>query len=256
MDKFGKFMVAMFIFIATVLISFHIGTALATSHRYSDATTLGNLSYYTEGEVVPLYNGTGYAVSLGDIVLTEYGSCGVCKGNIASTGTGSVAIKGAWKSTKDSTATWSVGAPIYWSGAETTTTLETGYLYLGRAYKTASSGTTDSFVTLAPFSDAPNRVITVAATATLDVHDFYSDALVLASGTTSTITLPAVASIPKGARMTFKKTGNNANAITIDGNGAETIDGAATNTAMDAIYDTITIQSTGAAWVITSRYIQ
>lgn len=65
------------------------------------------------------------------------------------------------------------------------------------------------------------------------------------------LTLPA-ASGNAGLFYTLKKTDAAANAITLDGNGAETIDGAATYAAVDAEFDTVTIVCDGSNWHIVS----
>lgn len=74
------------------------------------------------------------------------------------------------------------------------------------------------------------------------------------SGGAFTITLPAVATAT-GKILTFIRTGAGVNALTIDGNGAETIDGAATNATMDAQYDSLTILCDGTEWFIIARKI-
>ena len=66
------------------------------------------------------------------------------------------------------------------------------------------------------------------------------------------LTLPAVAGCD-GIWYTIKKTDAAANAITITGNGAETIDGSNTNATIDAQYDTISIYCDGSAWFIFSE---
>lgn len=69
------------------------------------------------------------------------------------------------------------------------------------------------------------------------------------SGGAYTITLPAVASTTTGKVYTIKKTDVSANAVTVDGNGAETIDGLTTQI-LAAQWDSITIQSNGTSWFI------
>lgn len=66
-----------------------------------------------------------------------------------------------------------------------------------------------------------------------------------------TITLPAAAS-NTGKVYYIKKTNSSANTITIDGNGAETIDGAAT-ASITTQYDVIRIICDGSAWHIISN---
>lgn len=70
-----------------------------------------------------------------------------------------------------------------------------------------------------------------------------------------TVTLPAVADCPAGSRLTFVKTTSDAFAATLDGNAAETIDGATTLATLDAQYDTAILVSTGSAWVVLARDI-
>lgn len=72
-----------------------------------------------------------------------------------------------------------------------------------------------------------------------------------ATGGAFTMTLPAVATVLEGKRYIFKKVDASVNAITLDGNGAETIDGAATNaTALAAQWDKVEIISNGTEWLI------
>lgn len=69
-----------------------------------------------------------------------------------------------------------------------------------------------------------------------------------------TITLPAAAT-SAGAWYTVKKTSADAAAITVDGNAAETIDGAETYTAIDAQYDVATFVCDGSGWHIVNKSI-
>lgn len=55
-----------------------------------------------------------------------------------------------------------------------------------------------------------------------------------------TVNLPATAD-HVGRVLTIKKTDVAANAVTLDGNGAETIDGSATNAEVNAQYDVLTV---------------
>lgn len=75
------------------------------------------------------------------------------------------------------------------------------------------------------------------------------------SGGAFTITLPKVADAPTGKIYTFIRDGSGTNALTIDGDGSETIDGAATHATMDAQYDSITIINTGTEWIVIASKI-
>jgi hypothetical protein len=84
----------------------------------------------------------------------------------------------------------------------------------------------------------------VTATGALAVDD----GLVLADATAGniTLTLPTAASA-SGLRIAVKKTDASINTVTIDGNGAETIDGAA-NRVLLTQYAVVTVMSDGTQW--------
>lgn len=82
------------------------------------------------------------------------------------------------------------------------------------------------------------------------------DAIVLVDSTGGAFTVTLPAATGSGRILTFKKTDVAANAVTLDGAGAETIDGAATNTDIDAQWDTLTIvDGASGAWSIIQRFI-
>lgn len=96
---------------------------------------------------------------------------------------------------------------------------------------------------------------TLAATGneTLDLRDLNKVILVPNTGA-KTVTLPPVLRCA-GKFLTFKKTTADAQPVTLDGDGAETIDGGATYGVIDAANDTVTIFCTGTAWVVVARHI-
>jgi hypothetical protein len=79
-----------------------------------------------------------------------------------------------------------------------------------------------------------------------------TDTIILVDATSAavTITLPAASGI-EGQAYTFKKTDASANAVTIDGNLSETIDGSTTYTLADQ-YDSVETISDGTNWVISA----
>lgn len=93
-------------------------------------------------------------------------------------------------------------------------------------------------------ADPPIKSVAAAYTATA------LDATLIADATSAafTVTLPAVASC-KGKVLTVKKVDAGANAVTVDGNGSEEIEGSAT-VSLSAQWDSVTVQSTGSAWII------
>jgi hypothetical protein len=93
-------------------------------------------------------------------------------------------------------------------------------------------------------SRVSTRTVTASDTAMM------GDYLILADATAGavTVTLPPVGE-SIGALIVVKKSDASANAVTVDGNGSETIDGAA-NVALAAQYDAVTVASNGVEWWI------
>jgi hypothetical protein len=86
-----------------------------------------------------------------------------------------------------------------------------------------------------------------AYTATASDHTILCNA----TGGAFTITLPAASNT--GLVFVIKKTDASGNAVTVDGAGAETIDGAAT-VSLSAQWASIMIQSNGANWLILAEH--
>lgn len=93
-------------------------------------------------------------------------------------------------------------------------------------------------------ADIGTRTVTAAVTASV------GEGLILGDATSAafTVTLPA-ASDARGRKVTVKKIDASANVVTIDGDGAETIDGAATQS-LSAQYASFTLVSDGTEWWI------
>lgn len=90
------------------------------------------------------------------------------------------------------------------------------------------------------------------ASATLTLNHM-NRTLLMANSAARTLTLPPVATARAGAWLRVVKTSAAAFAVTLDGDGAETIDGAATFAGIDSQYDTVLLACTGTEWVILSR---
>lgn len=71
-----------------------------------------------------------------------------------------------------------------------------------------------------------------------------------ATGGAVTVTLPTAVE-NEGRKIFVKKTDASGNAVTVDGNGSETIDGAA-NVSLPAQYDAVFIYCNGVSWDIIS----
>lgn len=100
------------------------------------------------------------------------------------------------------------------------------------------------FVNGVDFSALNLRSITGATT--LVVSDY--TILCSASGGLFTVTLPTAVGL-LGKIYNIKKTDSTGNAVTIDGNASETIDGDTTK-ALNLQYESLTIQSDGTNWHI------
>jgi hypothetical protein len=90
---------------------------------------------------------------------------------------------------------------------------------------------------------------TVSKTSNYTVTESDHDKVILvdASGGAVTITLLAAATAGDGFRVAIKKTDNSANAVTIDGNSSETLDGSTTST-LSTQYDTDNLICDGSNW--------
>lgn len=97
---------------------------------------------------------------------------------------------------------------------------------------------------------AAQGTVAVASTAT-DTTLTATNHLVLvdASAAARTITLPPAADVPE-REYRVKKMDATANTVTLDGDGGETIDGAATYV-LTTQYEVVEVVSTGTAWVVT-----
>lgn len=84
-----------------------------------------------------------------------------------------------------------------------------------------------------------------AYTATSADHAIACDA----TGGAFTITLPGAASVGAGFVLIVKKVDSSANAVTVDGSGAETIDGALTYS-LSSQWKYVALMSNGAGWLI------
>lgn len=208
-------------------------------------------SFKQDGDVIAWTNGTGSAVASGDVVQVGYKQLGVALVDIASTATGSVAVDGVFSLAK-TTGAITQGAKVWWDASNeycvNAPTL-TGW-FVGYAHKAALSGDATVDVSLEEFCCEGPRTITLAATGTqaVGVGAFVGGDLTLLGTATAghTVTLPALASVPVGAKLFVRKISGGAYAITLDGHSSETIGGGATFASIDADNDLAQFQATAA----------
>ncbi|MBK1699751.1 DUF2190 family protein [Thiococcus pfennigii] len=212
-------------------------------------------NYDRPGEVLDFVNGTGAAISSGAPIVFGRAQMGVALADIASGAEGSAQMRGVWSLAKNTSDAAVQGAPAWWdpTAEEVINAVATGAYFLGHFAEAAAAEATACLVCLAPsFRDEGPRLLTLAATGaqSLAAADFLSgDLTVLAPNTAAiAVTLPAVASVPVGAKLRVKKTTADAHAVTLDGAASEQVGGGATFGAIDAIDDTALFINTGAAW--------
>lgn len=151
-----------------------------------------------------------------------------------------------------------VGKEVFASDDSTLTLTPTGHSRVGRivgvdAPNVARVRCQPVTVVSGVFGNEP--IITLAdATQTLTL-DHVNRVLLMANTAARTLTLPPVAGVRAGGWIRVIKTNSAAFAITLDGNGAELIDGAATLGTIDAQYDCALLLCTGTEWIVLSRDI-
>ena len=113
-------------------------------------------------------------------------------------------------------------------------------------------GAGDNTIVIAATGDTTfNKAVAMAITevnANTTLNTDHHTVLVNTNSADRVITLPA-ASGSTGRVYVVKKIDAAANSVTVDANGAETIDGAA-NTVLSSQWDYVTVQCDGSAWYI------
>jgi hypothetical protein len=110
---------------------------------------------------------------------------------------------------------------------------------------------------LSPITSAGliHPVMNKVAAAEMTISSSEMGGVVAISGTTAAnVNLPSASLVGAGMWATFIKTGASG-VLTLDADGSETIDGALTNTEMDAAHDSVTIMSDGINWHIIAKKI-
>lgn len=212
------------------------------------------------GEVIAWTNGTGTTATVGVPVAVGFYGMGIPLVTIANGATGSVQMEGVFALPK-TTGAIAQGGPVYWDATNgyCVNAAAVGVWFVGFAALAAGSSATTVEVALEEFDCEGHRLLNLAATGnqTLGVGDFTSGLLTLIVPNTAakTVNLPPLANVPIGAAFEIKKTDATAQAITLDGNAAETIGGGATFATIDALNDTARFVNTGATWQLLTSAI-
>jgi len=220
-------------------------------------------NYHKAGRVIDWLNGTGASVAAGVPVAYGIDQMGIALGTIANGAVGSVALEGEFQLAKHNHETTGAvavaGQPAYWLTDKVYDAPGIGRQYIGVFAAAAASAVTTCLVQLRPFIAEGPRLIaaTITANVAVSAADLASGelSLLLSNAAARTITLPSVATIPRGAILKVRKTGGGAHALTIDPAGAEEIAGSTTHATIDADNDHAEFQSTGAAWLLVRSVI-
>lgn len=204
-----------------------------------------------QSEVINWTNNSGADVLSGAPVVIGNQQMGIVLVDVATGGTGLVAIKGVFSLPINDDPYQ--GQKLWWDASIESLVLyaDINRYFIGYAAETGVDAITLE-VDLAKFSEEGPRCLTLPATGaqTLNIGDFGGGDLVLLAPNTAaqTINLPSVEAIPNGAKLFVKKTDATAAAITLDPASTETIAGAATFATIDANNDFAQFVSTGTAW--------
>lgn len=149
--------------------------------------------------------------------------------------------------------TGDIGKDVYASDDETLTLTPTSNSRVGRVV--AVEGTNTARVRCAPLKsldgvlDNAPIVQLADASATLTL-DHMNRVLLIANTAARTLTLPPVASVRAGGWVRVVKTSSDIFTITLDGNGAETINGVATYANLSDQFENVRLLCTGSEWMV------
>lgn len=200
----------------------------------------------------------GSASSAGEVIQLADGRAAVVQCDLAASQLGSVLTEGHLDFLAATGVTFLDGEPVFWDvSANTAINSEDTALAdfcVGFATKAKVSGELVARVELNSHFKREGKILETAAALTLTVADMGSTIYGDTQAGAFSITLPAAAICKGRGRLTFVRAGTGTNALTIDGDGSENVDGATTSATMDAARDTLTIESNGSAWfVVASR---
>jgi hypothetical protein len=197
------------------------------------------------------------ASDAGEVIQLADGLAGVRVADVAADIMGAVRTRGIYDAVAATGVTFLIGETVFWDVSANTainsadTALED--FPIGTAIAAKASGVLVVRVDLNNHLSR-QKILETAAAITLTAADLGATVYGDTQAGAFSITLPTAASTI-GGRFTFIRAGTGTNALTIDGSGSETINGAATHATMDAIYDTITIESNGTVWRVISSVL-
>lgn len=198
------------------------------------------------------------ASSAGEVVQLADGRAAVVQCDLAASELGSVKVEGNFDADAATGVTFLVGELVFWDASANTAInsedTDLADFAIGHATKAKASGELVVRVELNKHFVRRGKILEVAAAATLTVADIGATVYGDTQAAAFSVTLPAAA-LCKGGRLTFIRAGTGVNALTLDGNASENVDGATTLATLDAIRDTVTIESNGLVWFIVAARI-
>ncbi len=212
---------------------------------------MSEATFRSAAGILPL---TAVAATLaGEIVQLADGRAAVAQCDLAADELGSQLVEGNFDVNAATGVTFLIGEQIFWDvSANTAINSEDTALAdfcIGRATKAKLDGELVVRVDLNSHVRRDGKILEVALAATLTVADLGATVYGDTQAGAFSVTLPAAA-LCKGGRFTFVRAGTGTNALTLDGNLTENVDGGTTVASMDAARDTLTIECNGLAWFI------
>ncbi len=193
----------------------------------------------------------------GEVAQRADGRAGITVADLAASAAGQQMVEGVFDLLAGTAVVFTAGEAVYWDASANTAInvadVGAGDFFVGFATKAKASGVLSVRVDINPVGK-PRQQKTVSTTTLLALSDMDSTVFGDTQGGAFSITLPAVATC-LGRRLTFIRAGSGTNALTIDGDSSETIDGSTTHASMDAARDTITIEAAAAGWFIVAARI-
>lgn len=216
--------------------------------------SLSRLSY---GDTTNRDYTPGVAKDAGAIILLAIGLAAIVATDLSAGQLGAMRIDGVHDVNAASATLFEDGEDVWWDDSEGLavkggSATAAADFRIGTAHGAKIDGQTSMKVDLNKRPARAQR--TISGAATLGISDLDSTILGDTQGGAFSITLMPAAQA-KGRRLTFIRAGSGTNALTIDADGTELINGAQTHATMDALYDTITIESIGGAWRVVSSLL-
>lgn len=194
----------------------------------------------------------GSASAAGEVIQLSDQRAAIVVSELEASQLGAVATQGIYDVLAATGVTFVVGETVFWDASANTAINSADAALADFAIGTAVAAKVSGELVVRVDLNAHTtrrKVLETAAAITLTAADLGATVYGDTQAGAFSITLPTAASCI-GGRFTFIRAGTGTNALTLDGDASETVDGSATVATMDAARDTLTIESNGTAWFI------